>query len=258
MSLVLTKPLAVFDLETTGTNVSSDRIISIGIIKLSPGHPEFSREYLVHPGIPIPPAATAIHKITDEMVRNKPSFKAISAELLDLFNGCDVGGFNIKKFDLPLLTQEFERAGTQGFQQGRKIVDSMIIYKKQERRDLSAAARFYLNREHTGAHAALSDAQVALEILKAQIEKYALPRDSEGLHEFCHDKIPNAVDTDGKLTWKNGKAIFTFGKKMGKSLADVVADDPGYLEWMIGGSFSDDLKVIIKNALDGNLPKEPR
>ena len=256
MTLKLSKPLAVFDLETTGTIPATDRIVSIGIIRLSPdGLSDLSKEYLVNPGIPIPSEASAVHKITDEMVRDKPSFKDIASELLGVFEGCDLAGFNIEKFDLPLLSQEFARVGIPNFASGRRIVDSMVIFHKNEHRDLTAAVRFYLDRDHSMAHSALADAQATSDVLSAQINRYGLPSDVEGLHKYCAERPANYIDSEGKLVWKDGKALFSFGKLKGFSLEDAITQNKEYLDWILNSDFPSDCKEIIRQALNGKFPE---
>ncbi len=256
MTLALTKPLAVFDLETTGITPATDRIVSIGIVRLSPdGLADLSKEYLVNPGMPIPPEASAVHKITDEMVRDKPLFKDIASEILDVFEGCDLAGFNIEKFDLPLLSQEFVRIGIPNFASGRRIVDAMVIFHKNERRDLTTAVRFYLDRDHARAHSALADAQAASDILSAQIKRYGLPSAVEDLHKYCATRPENSIDSEGKFVWKDGKAVLSFGKWKGLSLEDCITQNKDYLDWILNSDFPSDCKEIISQALMGKFPE---
>lgn len=256
--LNLKRPLAIFDLETTGIDVNRDRIVSFACVKMMPnGEFEKTGDMLFNPGIPIPPEASRVHGITDEMVAHQPQFYERAQEVYDLFIGCDLGGFNAEKFDLPLLRNEFARCGIMDFGEKAHFVDVMTIYHKNEKRDLSSAVRLYLHKNHDGAHGAHEDALATAEILLKQIEAYALPQDAKGLDDYCHEKDPNFVDAEGKLVWKEGVAIFNFGSKVrGKSLQDVVETQCDYLHWILGTNFSEEFKAIIRNALDGDFPSQ--
>jgi len=253
----LDRPLCVFDLEATGTDVAQDRIVDVCVLRREPDGGETTFSSLVDPGVPIPPEATAVHKITDEMVRGQPTIKDLAPRLLDLFAGADVSGFNAAKYDIPLLTNELKRAGFDWPAAGRRVVDSFTIFARKERRDLTAAYKFYCGKDLSGAHRAEADVRAALEVLFAQVDRYAdLPKDVAGLDAFCSAVDPSRVDAEGKFVWRNGEAAFSFGNKhKGKTLREVVKSDPSYLSWMVDkGNFSPDVVRIVREALAGKFP----
>ena len=251
----LVRPLAVLDLETTGTNVSTDRIVDIGIVtRLVDGSVErWSR--LVHPGCPIPKSASAVHGITDELVEGAPRFEVIAGEVLRRLAGCDLAGFNVKGFDLPLLQAELGRCGASLDMTDRHVVDAMTIFHAFEKRDLSSAVRLYLGREHLNAHSAEEDAAATLHVLEAQVQAYPLPDSVPGLAEF---RPPGAVDTEGKLVWVESErgplACFSFGKHEGHSLQWLRKNEPDFLHWVLRADFSAEVKRIVHAALAGRFP----
>ncbi len=247
--LQLQRPLAVFDLETTGTDPATDRIVEYSVLRLAPGGRSDLRTQRVNPGRPIPPEASAVHGIYDRDVADLPRFEAVAGELLAFLDGCDYCGFNIKKFDLRVLSVELSRAGLSLPLQGRAIVDPLEIFHHFEKRDLSAAVRFYCGREHAGAHAAEADVLATLAVLDAQLAKYAdLPRTTAGLH--VHFRDPNSVDADGRFAKVGGELRFTFGKYRGQPLDEVARTKPDYLEWMLKQDFFDDAKALVRQALE--------
>jgi DNA polymerase III subunit epsilon len=252
ISLNLSRPLAVLDLETTGLVVETDRIVEIAILKVCEGGKSVPFVTRLNPQIPIPAAATAVHGITDEDVKHEPTFKQLAPKIAALLDGCDLAGFNIVNFDVRLLAQEFARAGVPFSLQGRAMVDAKQIYHAKERRDLEAACRFYLKRDHPNAHAALDDAQTTWCILNAQLQTYEdLPRDPAGIHALFN----RSVDSEGKFEWKNGEVVFSFGKYRGQLLRDVVKQAPDYLEWISNKlDFSAEVRQIAKEALAGKFP----
>lgn len=253
----LDKPLCVFDLEATGTDVAQDRIVDVCVLRFEPDGRETLLSSLVDPGVPIPPEATAIHKITDAMVSGQPTIKDLAPRLLDIFEGADLSGFNAAKYDVPLLTNELKRAGFDWPLAGRRMADSFTIFARKERRDLTAAYKFYCGKDLSGAHRAEADVRASAAILFAQVERYAdLPKDIAGLDAFCAQVDASRVDAEGKFVWRNGEAVFGFGNKhKGKSLRDVIRDDRGYIEWMINkGNFSPDVIRICRDALVGTYP----
>lgn len=259
-NLNLTRPLVVFDLETTGINVEKDRIVQIAMIRVSPEGDRTTFETLVNPERPIPPEASAVHGIKDDDVRDKPTFSQIRREVEEYLTDADLAGFNSVNFDLPLLLAEMRRAGSEMDFSGVRHLDAMRIFHLMERRDLTAAYRFYCGKELTGAHNALADTEATLEILDAQIARYEeVPGELDALHRFCNPDEGRYLDRNRKFIWNDkGEAEFTFGKFMGKSLNWVVADQRGrsYLEWMLGRDFSEEIKGILRDALDGTLPKK--
>jgi DNA polymerase-3 subunit epsilon len=175
---------------------------------------------------------------------------------LTFIAGCDLAGFGIARFDVPLLTHEFERAGLTYRIDSLRIVDALTIFHRKERRDLTAAVRFYCGRELADAHSAEADARAALDVLRGQVEKYAdLPKDVDGLHAFCNPVDEDTVDPEGKLRWRDGEVIIAFGQKNGMTLRQMAASEPGYLKWMLNKDFSEQVKDIARNALDGVFPK---
>ena len=253
----LDRPLCVFDLEATGTDVNADRIVDVCILRREPDGTETVFSSLVNPGVPIPPEATAIHHISDAMVAAEPTIKDLAPRLLELFEGADIGGFNAVKYDIPLLTNELRRAGFDFPLGGKRIADSFTIFQRKERRDLTAAYKFYCGKDLSGAHRAEADVRATAEILFAQVERYAdLPKDMAGLDAFCSAIDPSRVDADGKFVWKNGEAAFNFGNKhKGKTLREVIASDRGYISWMVDkGNFSADVVRICREALEGTFP----
>jgi len=253
----LDRPLCVFDLEATGTDVAQDRIVDVCVLRREPDGTETTFSSLVNPGVPIPPEATAIHRITDAMVAAEPTLKDLAPKLLEIFDGADISGFNAARYDIPLLANELKRAGFDWPLTGRRIADSFTIFQRKERRDLTAAYKFYCGKDLTGAHRAEADVRATAEILFAQVERYAdLPKDMAGLDAFCSAVDPSRVDADGKFVWKSGEAAFGFGNKhKGKTLREVVAQDRGYISWMVDkGNFSADVVRICREALEGKFP----
>jgi DNA polymerase-3 subunit epsilon len=257
MTLKLDRPLCVFDLEATGTDVNQDRIVDVCVLRREPDGTEAAFSSLVDPGVPIPPEATAIHRITNDMVRGQPTIKDLAPRLLEVFDGADLCGFNAAKYDIPLLTIELKRAGFDWPLAGRRVADAFTIFARKERRDLTAAYKFYCGKDLSGAHRAEADVRATAEILFAQVERYAdLPRDMAGLDAFCSAVDPSRVDADGKFVWKNGEAAFGFGNRhKGKTLREVVAVDRSYVSWMVEkGNFSPDVVRICREALEGKFP----
>ncbi len=259
-NLQLTRPLAVFDLETTGIDVERDRIVQVAIIRIEPGGTRKTFEALVNPEVPIPPEASRVHGIHDADVQDAPTFAQIRREVEEILTGVDLAGYNSVRFDQPLLTNELKRAGSEMDFRGIKHLDAMRIFHKKEKRDLSAAYRLYCGKELVGAHNALADTTATLEILDAQLNHYDdLPRDVDSLHTYCNPDEGKYVDLKRKFLWNdNGEAEFTFGKFQGQSINAVVADQRGrgYLEWMLGKDFSEEIKGILREALDGVFPRK--
>lgn len=257
MRLKLDRPLVFFDLETTGTDPRSDRIVEICVLKLSPDGGRETRTRLVNPERPIPPGATAVHKIRDEDVRDQPTFREIARGLLEFIGDADLGGFNVARFDIPLLDREFFDAGLDLGVPERRIVDAMRIFHKQEPRDLTAALKFYLGKEHGGAHEAEADVIASLDVLVAQLERYEdLPDDVEALHEWQFGAREPVVDREGKFVWREGEAVFSFGKHAGKTLRAVAEEARDYLQWFRKADFPDDARKIVSEALKGTFPEE--
>ena len=259
-NLKLTRPLAVFDLETTGVDVEKDKIVQLAIIRVEPYGTRRTFETLVNPERPIPPEATAVHGIKDTDVANAPTFAQVRREVEELLMDADLAGYNSVRFDQPLLAAELKRAGSELDLRGAHHLDAMRIFHQMERRDLTAAYKFYCGKELVGAHGALADTTATLEILDAQLAHYPdLPRDVENLHVFCNPDEGKYVDRNRKFVWNDeGEAVFTFGKYQGSSLNKVVSDGSGrgYLEWMLGKDFSEEIKGLLREALDGVFPRK--
>jgi DNA polymerase-3 subunit epsilon len=258
MKLNLTKPLAVFDLETTGTNVGTDRIVEICIIKIHPDGREETLTRRINPGIPIPPEVTAIHRISDNDVKDEPTFAMLAPLLNQFLQNCDLGGYNSNKFDIPLLVEEFLRAEVDFEIKGRRFIDVQNIFHKMEPRTLKAAYKFYCDKDIVNAHSAEADTRATLEVLKAQIQRYegAEYADREGnistpvvndisaLHEFSF-QTRNA-DLAGHIVFNDKKQeVFNFGKNKGKLVEDIFSTEPSYYDWMMKADFPLSTKKVI-------------
>ncbi|HOW96453.1 MAG TPA: 3'-5' exonuclease [Kiritimatiellia bacterium] len=258
LKLKLDRPLVVFDIESTGTNKKADRLIDLAVVKFWPDGRAESFAFRVNPERPIPPESTEIHGITDEMVKDCPTFQQIAPRVMDVFRGCDLAGYNILGFDIPLLTEEFTRAGLVFDTQACRVLDAQRIFHKKVPRDLPAALAYYCGEMHLDAHDAMADVQATVRVLEGQFERYAdLPRDMERLDEFCNPRHPDWVDRSGKFKWVGREAVINFGKKQGTPLAEIARTDPGFLKWMLKSDFAPDALEIAKNALEGKLPRPP-
>lgn len=237
MKLDLRNPIIFFDLETTGINVAVDRIVELSYLKIDLSGNELSRTIRVNPGIPIPKQASEIHGITDEDVKDSPTFNEIAKTIVHEFEGCDLAGYNSVRFDIPLLAEEFLRAGVDIDLKKRKFVDVQVIFMKMEPRTLSAALKFYCGKELTDAHSAEADTRATYEILQSQLDHYSnLQNDISWLADFsAHNRN---VDFAGRIILDDKEVeVFNFGKYKGRSVADVLAQDPGYYGWMMQGDF---------------------
>ncbi len=252
----LDRPLVFFDLETTGLNLKSDRIVELAVIRLSPQGDVLERVRRFNPGIPIPPEATAVHGITDADVADEAPFCARARSLEELLADCDLAGFNIRRFDVQMLQAEFRRCGVRLDLEGRRIVDMQTIFHHEEPRDLSAAARYYLGREHDEAHSALGDIRTSTAVLGAQLARYPhLPRDLDGLHAYCEAHAPIRTEVDRWFTGGEERRVFRRGKHRGRTLEEVARAEPDYLQWMLGADDMDeDVLAIVREALEGASP----
>ncbi len=253
--LQLARPLAVIDLETTGTNLGSDRIVEIAIVKMMPDGKKTVKEKLINPEIPIPAASTEFHGITDEKVKDAPTFKQVANELKQFLDNCDLGGYNSNRFDIPLLVEEFLRVGMEFDMKGRKLVDVQKVFHLMEQRTLSAAYKFYCNKNLEGAHGAEADASATLEVLEAQLEKYPqLGHDVDSILKFIgEDQI---VDFARRFTMENGVEVFNFGKHKGRPVAEVLKAEPQYYDWMMKGDFPMHTKLKLTEILNRTLLKK--
>ncbi len=238
--------MVFFDLETTGTNISTDRIVEISVVKVMPDGEQIVRTRRINPEMPIPADATAVHHITDEDVKDCPSFRQVAKSLREFMLGCDFCGFNSNRFDLPLLAEEFLRAGVEvDFFDKAKYVDVQNIFHKKEERTLVAAYRFYCGKELEAAHSANADTMATYEVLCAQLDKYGdLENSVEFLSEFS--SRGKSADFAGRIGYDNeGKEIFTFGKYKGQRVEDIFAKEPSYYDWMMNGDFPQYTKRVI-------------
>lgn len=237
MQLKLKNPIVFFDLETTGINITKDRIVEIAIIKVNTNGTEEEKTMRINPTIPIPKEASDIHKILDEDVKNAPTFKEVAKELATFIEGCDLAGFNSNKFDIPLIAEEFLRADVDIDLRKRHMIDVQTIFHKMEQRTLSAAYQFYCHQSLEGAHAALADTKATYEVLKAQLEKYdELENDVEFLSQFStHHKH---ADLLGRIVFnKKNEEVINFGKYKGETVESVLEKDPGYYGWVMNADF---------------------
>lgn len=247
--LNLTKPIAFFDLETTGINIASDRIVEIAILKIHPDETKESRVEKINPTIPIPIEASQIHGIYDKDVADKPTFSALSKELNEFLSGCDLAGYNSNYFDIPILIEEFYRSGIEFEIEGRKCVDVLSIFKKMEQRNLTAAFKFYCGKDLNNAHSAEADTNATYEVLLAQLSKYdSLQNDVSYLHDLTFQN--RNLDFEGKII-KNEKGVelINFGKHKGKAINELLKNEPSYFDWMLKQDFSMYTKKILKNIM---------
>jgi DNA polymerase III subunit epsilon len=254
MKLKLKTPLAIFDLETTGINISTDRIVEISIAKLFPNGEREVKTLRLNPGMPIPIESSLIHGIYDEDVKDAPTFKQVAKQLQQFLTGCDLGGFNVMKFDIPVLVEEFLRVGLDFDISNKKIIDAQRIFHLMEKRTLSAAYQFYCGQTLENAHSAEADTLATLEVLLAQVERYegqpvidnlgkalgTFSGNPEELHEFTAGKF---VDLAGRLAYnQNDEIVFNFGKHKDKTVVEVLKTEPSYYDWMMKGDFPLDTK----------------
>ncbi len=248
MELKLTRPLIVFDVESTGLNITRDRIIELSYVKVYPDGHESSHTYRINPGMPIPAASIAVHHITDADVAHCPTFAQLAQEIASVFEGCDIAGFNSNNFDIPLLAQEMAKAGVEFDIKQCRFVDVQTIYHKREKRDLAAACRFYCGVEMENHHNAMADARTTLNVLKAQLDRYPDLENDIGKLSAYSSHTRN-VDLAGRVVLNDkGQPTINFGKYRGQLLDDVLANDPGYAGWVMNSDFADDTKRVFAEA----------
>lgn len=254
MKLNLKNPLVFFDLETTGINIATDRIVELCYIKVYPNGNEESKSMRINPEMHIPEASSAIHGIYDEDVKDCPTFKQVARELANAIEGCDLAGFNSNRFDIPMLAEEFLRAEVDFDLTRRKFIDVQNIYHKLEKRTLSAAYKFYCGKDLENAHSALADTQATYEVLQAQLDKYPneLQNDMQFLADFS--RMSNNVDFAGRIVYnEQGVEVFKFGKYKGMPVTEVLQKDSGYYGWVMQGDFTRNTKqVLTQLRLRGN------
>lgn len=256
MKLNLKRPLVFFDLETTGTNPSKDRIIEYAFIKLMPDESQVSISGRVNPEMPIPKESTEVHGITDMDVKDEPSFKEVAMEILRFIEDCDLAGYNLLRFDVPVLNEEFSRSEINFDPTRHRIVDAQHIFYLMEPRTLKAAYKYFCGKSLDNAHSALADTQATLEVLKAQVERYEgvtiemdgeekapIVNDIDALHGLTASKF---VDLAGRFAYNDkGEEVFNFGKFKGQTVESVLAKEPGYYDWMMKGDFPMDTKRAL-------------
>jgi len=246
VTLGLKRPLVIFDLETTGLSVVNDKIVELAYIKHWPDGRIEQADLLFNPGRPIPAAVTEIHGITDAQVKDAPLFAIKAIELAEVFKDSYYSGFNIVRFDLPLLRQEFSQVGQEFRFKPEDIIDAKLVYHYMEKRDLSAAYRFYCDKEHKDAHNALADVSVTGEIIAEQIKRYGYDEIRKIHDEECRDY----VDLEGRFYRENGEIYFNFSKFKDRTLKSVSETDPTFLRWILQADFSEDSKNVVRNFLN--------
>jgi len=255
MRLLLQRPVAFIDLETTGLNLSTDKIVEIAIIKIMPGGERLLKRKLVNPQMPISEGAYAIHGISDDMVKDAPTFKQIANEIKQFLETCDIGGYNSNRFDIPMLIEEFLRCGLHFNIDGRKLIDVQKIFHLMEQRTLTAAYKFYCGKDLMDAHSAESDAMATWEILEAQLERYPhIGNTLEAICKFCGED--DVVDFSRRFIRVNGIEVFNFGKHKGRTVVEVLKQEPQYYDWMMKGDFTMHTKQKLTEILNRTLLKK--
>jgi DNA polymerase-3 subunit epsilon len=255
MTLQLTRPIAFIDLETTGINISTDRIVEIAIVKIMPDGTRIPKRKLINPLMPIPASSSVIHGITDDMVKDAPSFKQVANEIRQFMDSCDLGGYNSNRFDIPMLIEEFLRIGMDFPTEGRKFVDVQKIFHMMEQRTLSAAYKFYCQKILEGAHSAEADASATWEVLEAQVKRYPnIGNTVESIVKFTGEE--DIVDFARRFVKEKGVEIFNFGKHKGKPVVQVLKEEPQYYDWMMKGDFAMNTKQKLTEILNRTLLKK--
>ncbi len=255
MKLQLSRPIAFIDLETTGVNISVDRIVELAIVKVLPDGSKQVKRKLINPLMPIPAGASAIHGITDDMVKDAPSFKQVANEVKQFIDNCDLGGYNSNRFDVPMLIEEFLRIGIAFSVEGRRMVDVQKVFHLMEQRTLSAAYKFYCQKTLDDAHSAEADATATWEVLEAQIERYPQIGDTvESIVKFTGED--DIVDFARRFVKEKGVEVFNFGKHKGKPVAQVLKEEPQYYDWMMKGDFAMNTKQKLTEILNRTLLKK--
>jgi len=255
----ISRPLVVFDLETTGTWVEKDKIIEIGMIKHLPDGSKESYVKRVNPGMHIPEAVSKITGMRDEDVKDAPFFREIAPEVIAFLGDCDIGGFNIERFDIPLLEREMIEAGLK-FERGNRVIyDAQKIYNIHEKRNLTAAYKFYCDKALNNAHSAFNDAEATLKILTEQVNKYGTPEEGiESLRGIDYERSLDYFDKERRFRWWNGQLYPMFGKHARRhNIKELAEKDREYLEWILSKDFSEEVKTMIKKVLTGTFPESP-
>ena len=268
LSIIKDRPLVFFDLETTGTNIQTDRIVELSVVKLFPDGTRDVRTRRINPEMHIPEEASQVHGIYDDDVKDMPKFRQIAQSFYIYLEGCDLGGYNITKFDVPVLVREFQRAGLQFDVKNRRIVDAYHLYCKMEPRTLKAAYQKFCGKNLDDAHSAEADTLASIEVFEAELKKYSawtseeipegveFSEDINVIHELCNPKIADAIDPDGRFRWKEGEAVVAFGRNSGQKLRTIAVENPDFLRWLIRSDFSPEVKKIATDALQGIFPEK--
>lgn len=252
MKLQLTRPIAFIDLETTGINISTDKIVEIAIVKIAIDGSKIVKRKLINPQMPIPAASSEIHGITNEMVKDAPTFKQAANEIKQFIENCDLAGYNSNRFDIPMLIEEFLRAGLEFNVDDKKLLDVQKVFHMMEQRTLGAAYKFYCNKQLENAHSAEVDATATWEILEAQVERYAqIGTTVESIVKFTGED--DIVDFARRFVKENGVEIFNFGKHKGKPVTQVLKEEPQYYDWMMKGDFPMNTKQKLTEILNRTL-----
>lgn len=252
MQLQLNKPICFIDLETTGINVSLDRIVEIAIIKIAPDGSKQVKRKLINPEMPIPAGASEVHGISDDMVKDAPTFKSVANEIKQFIEGADMAGYNSNRFDIPMLNEEFLRAGIAIDMESRKLLDVQKVFHMMEQRTLSAAYKFYCDKTLEDAHTAEADAMATFEVLEAQVQKYPqLGKTVDAIVKFTgEDQI---IDFARRFIFENGVEVFNFGKHKGKPVSQVLKEEPQYYDWMMKGDFALHTKQKLTEILNKTI-----
>jgi len=255
MKLQLSRPIAFIDLETTGINVSTDKIVEIAIVKILVDGTKQVKRKLINPLMPIPAASSAIHGITNEMVKDAPSFKQAGNEIKQFIDNCDLAGYNSNRFDIPMLIEEFLRAGMEFSADGKKLLDVQKVYHMMEQRTLGAAYKFYCNKQLDNAHSAEIDASATWEVLEAQLDRYPqIGSTVEDVVKFTGED--DIIDFARRFIKLNGIEVFNFGKHKGKPVVQVLKEEPQYYDWMMKGDFAMNTKQKLTEILNRTLLKK--
>jgi DNA polymerase-3 subunit epsilon len=256
----LTRPLVFFDLETTGTNLGKDRVVEVAMVRVEPDGARVEFNQRVNPGVPIPPSSTEIHGISDADVKDMPPFQEVAPRVAALLKDADVAGYNIRRFDIPLLEEEFRRVGVDWKQGDAKVVDAYEVFQKYVSHSLEGAVRFYCNRSHQDAHSAMADVVATMDVLSAQVERYPdLPRDVEALAAaVVPARVEKQVDPQGKLVkTTTGEIAINFGQHKGQTLSQMAKSHPDYLRWILAKDFHPSVMEAVRAALDAAPPVRP-
>ncbi|HEX3024405.1 MAG TPA: 3'-5' exonuclease [Chitinophagaceae bacterium] len=255
MKLQLTRPIAFIDLETTGINISTDKIVEIAIVKIAVDGNKIVKRKLINPQMPIPAASTDIHGITNEMVKDAPTFKQAANEIKQFIDNCDLAGYNSNRFDIPMLIEEFLRAGLEFSIDDKRLLDVQKIFHMMEQRTLSAAYKFYCSKQLENAHSAEADAAATWEILEAQVDRYSqIGTTVESIVKFTGED--DIVDFARRFIKEKGIEIFNFGKHKGKPVTQVLKEEPQYYDWMMKGDFPMNTKQKLTEIFNRTLVKK--